>query len=63
MKYHIALNLHKTVNQIVVPDFNQIILLDQIISTSRQIHFQVQKKCNSKIGMNITANKFYHINN
>ena len=38
-------------------------LMDQTICSSRQLKFQIMKKANRKIGMNIAANKFYHINN
>ena len=64
MKYQIALSLHKMVN--IIPDqlsFDQVMLMDQTICTSRQLKYQVMRKFKKKIGMNIPANKFYHINN
>ena len=63
MKYQIALSLHKLVN--VNPDslnFDQVMIMDQVVCTGRQLRFQIQRKVKHKIGMNIMANKFYHIN-
>ena len=34
-----------------------------LICTSRQINFQIMRNFDSKIGMNTTANKLYHLNN
>ena len=43
-------------------NFNQVMLMDQIVCTGRQLRFKILRKFNNMIGMNITANKFYHIN-
>ena len=64
MKYQIAISLHKLIN--VNPEslnFDQVMVMDQVVCTGRQLRFQVLRKYNHKIGMNIMANKFYHINN
>ena len=64
MYYQIALKLHKTVNELDSDlSFEHVTLLDQIICTRHQLSFQVLKNCDLKIGMNTTANKFYHLNN
>ena len=41
---------------------DQVMVMDQAICTSRQLRFQVQRKFNQKVGMNIPINKFYYIN-
>ena len=64
MKYQIALSLHKMVN--MNPEllsFDYVMLMDQTVCTSRQLKYQVMRKFKKKIGMNIPANKFYHIHN
>ena len=38
-------------------------VVNQTICTSRQLKFQIFKNNKSKIGMNMTANKFYCITN
>ena len=64
MKYQIALSLHKLLNEHSAEiNFDQVMVMDQVICTSRQLRFQIMRKMNHKIGMNIPANKFYHINN
>ena len=64
MLYQQALNLHKTINHVDFPQsFEHITLIDQTICTGRQLRFQMYRNNKSKIGMNTTANKFYHINN
>ena len=64
MKYQIALSLHRLLNSAEsVLSFDQVMVMDQVICTSRQLRFQVLRKFNCKIGMNIPANKFYYINN
>ena len=40
-----------------------ITVIDQMILTSRQINFQILRNNRRKIGLNTTANKFYHISN
>ena len=63
MLYQIALNLHKLKNDHEnAPSFEIVTVMDQIVCTCRQIDFKVFKNCNSKIGMNTTANKLYHLN-
>ena len=44
-------------------DFETISVIDQMILTRRQINFQILRNNNRKIGLNTTANKFYHISN
>ena len=64
MKYQIALSLHKMINSNnETLTFDQMMLMDQTICTSRQLRFQVARKFNHKVGMNVAANKFFHINN
>ena len=59
MSYQLALNLHRTLNfEAFEPDHETITILDQIICTRRQRNFQMIRNCNSKIGLNTTANKF-----
>ena len=64
MLYQMALNLHKIVNDHVNGlSFEQVTVMDQIICTRRQVFFQILRNCNTKIGLNTTANKPYHLNN
>ena len=64
MKYQISLSLHKLINaNDETLTFDQVMVMDQTICTSRQLRFQAIRKFNHKVGMNIAANKFYHINN
>ena len=64
MKYQITISLHKLVNvNSESLTFDQVLVMDQVVCSGRQLRFQVQRKFNHKIGMNIMANKFYHINN
>ena len=64
MLYQQALLLHETVNHEDFPQtFEYVTVVDQTICTSRQLHFQTFRNNNNKIGMNTTANKFYHITN
>jgi hypothetical protein len=47
-----------------VPDHIELVqLANQIISTSRQTHFEIQKTNKFKIGLNILSNKLYCLNN
>ena len=63
MLYQQVLLLHKTVNHEDFPQtFKYVTVVDQTICTSRQLRFQAFRN-NNKIGMNTTANKFYHITN
>ena len=43
--------------------FEQVTVIEQIICTSRQLDFQILWDNKSKIGLNTTANKLYHVNN
>ena len=64
LKSKVSLKLYRTLNEHENDlTFEHITLMDQIICTRRQLRFQVFKKCNLKIGMNTTANKFSHLNN
>ena len=64
MYYQLSLSLHKTLPNLEADlNFETITLLDQIICSGRQLNFQIHKQCNLKIGLNTTANKFYHLNN
>ena len=63
MKYQIALSLHRLINDSSEHlNFDHIMVLDQLICTRRQLKFEIIRKFNNKIGMNIQANKFYYIN-
>ena len=44
-------------------EFETVTVIDQMILTSRQINFKILRNNTRKIGLNTTANKFYHINN
>ena len=64
MYYHLALNLHKTLNfNECELSFATLTVLDQTICTRRQVLFQIFRNSNNKIGFNTTANKFFHLNN
>ena len=60
MAYQAALKLHKTLN-FVLPNFEIVTVLDQMILSSRQTMFQILRNNSTKIGMNTTANKLYQI--
>ena len=64
MLYQLSLSLFKVYN---VDDdqlnFETVTFIDQLILTSRQINFQIMRVNQRKIGLNTTANKFYHLNN
>ena len=54
MKYQIALSLHRLLNSLDEElSLDQVMVMDQAICTSRQLRFQVQRKFNQKVGMNI----------
>ena len=60
-KYQIALSLHKLINNhLNILSFDHIMVMDQVVCSSRQLRFQIQRKFNTKIGMNIAANKLFH---
>ena len=61
LKVQIALNLHKVLNFDTYPTIEQTTLLEQILCGGRQIKFEIFRNFSSKIGMNTTANKFYHV--
>ena len=62
--YQSSLILFKTVNENLEDlTFEQITTFNQIICTGRQITFDIERNNNFKIGMNTTANKFYHLKN
>ena len=63
MYYQMSLNLYKTLNNIEnEPSFETVTVLDQMICTRRQLKFKLLRNYNSKIGLNTTANKLYHLN-
>ena len=63
MLYQIALELHKVMTQIQnVPTTENVRILNQMIFTRRQLFFEVFRSNQSKIGLNASENKFYHIN-
>ena len=60
MLYHQAIQLHTTLNQLNFPNcLKHLTIIDQTICTSRQLKFRVYKTNTHKIGMNMTANKFF----
>ena len=61
MLYQIAIYLHRTLNFEKCPTFEQTTVLEQIVCGGRQLRFEIIRVLNGKIGMNTTANKFYHI--
>ena len=62
--YQIALKLHKLLNENVDDlDFKQITVLDQMVCSRRQLHFEFYSTNISKIGRNTTANKLYPLSN
>ena len=62
MLYHQAIELYKTVNQINFPNcFEHVTIINQTICTGRQLKFKTLRNNALKIGMNMTANKFYCI--
>ena len=62
MLYKVAISLHKTFNEIDPHLKTETIrLFEQIICSRRQINFELFRNNVYKIGMNTSANKFYHI--
>ena len=56
--YQMTLKLHKLLNEHEnVLSHEHITIMDQIVCTGRQINFQILRKFNTKIGLNMTANK------
>ena len=60
MLYQISLKLYKVLNDPTIKT-ETIRVMEQIVFTSRQINFEIQRSYNTKIGMNTVENKFYHI--
>ena len=55
-----ALKLHNLVNENLEElTFEQITDVDQMISSRRQINFEINRNKTGKIGMNTCANKLY----
>ena len=62
--WHFSFQLHKTLNENLEDvTFEQIMVFDRIICTSRQATFQISWRNNVKIGMNTTANNFFALSN
>ena len=62
MLYHQAIELHKIINQADFPNcFEHVTIVEQTVWTRRQLKFKVFRTNTRKIGMNMTANKFYCI--
>ena len=63
--YTMSIALFKTINEChntTTPSTEVIRMLEQMVLTRRQVMFEVLRTNNSKIGMNSTENKFYHLN-
>ena len=63
MSYKISLKLHKVFNE-TEPNLQTetVRLFEQTVCSCRQITFELYRNNSYKIGMNTSANKFYHIN-
>ena len=62
MLYQQALTRHKILNDPTFPNsFENVTIIDQTIFTSRLNTYRVYRNNSLKIGMNMTANKFYCI--
>ena len=62
MLYQQAILLHKTINHENFPScFEHITVIEQVVCTCRQLIFKFFKNNKLKIGMNMTANKFFNI--
>ena len=63
MYYQMSLNLFKIINNNDNDlSFETITVLNQIVCSRRQLKFQILRNFNTKIGLNTTANKLYHLN-
>ena len=63
MLYQVALKLHKLIQELNEKcTFEHVTILSNVICTLRQTTFEILKDNHSKIGLNTTANKLYHIN-
>ena len=61
--YQVALKLHKILEELDEKcTFEHVTILSNTLCTSRQTTFEILKDNRSKIGLNTTANKLYHIN-
>ena len=62
MSYQAAIHLYKVINEIfIMCSSEHALFLSNIICPRRQLKFEIFRNNNSKIGMNMLANKFYHI--
>ena len=62
MSYQSSIFLYKTLNNInSYCSTENASLLNNVVCTGRQLKFQVVRSNNTKIGMNMISNKFYHI--
>ena len=62
MSYQSSIFLYKTLNNINnYCSTEHASLLNNVVCTGRQLKFQVVRSNNTKIGMNMISNKFYHI--
>ena len=63
MSFQLSMKLFKLLNEHENGlTTEQAIIFDQMICTSRQITFKIYRNNQSKIGMNMTANGLYHMN-
>ena len=60
MNYQCSIQLHKIIN-FEIPCFEAVTVLNQMTSSRRQTLFLTFRDNSTKIGMNTTANKFYHL--
>ena len=60
MMYQIALNIYKVFN-VEVLKTDTIRFIEITIFTSRQLRFEILRNNRSKIGMNMLANKLFHV--
>ena len=62
MSYEAAIHLNKVINEIfTMCSSEHALFLSNIICPRRQLKFEIFRNNISKIGMNMLANKFYHI--
>ena len=63
MLYQAALKLYKILEDLDEKcTFEHVTVISNIVSTSRQTTFEILRDNSSKIGLNTTSNKLYHIN-
>ena len=59
---YLTSNINKTINQSNFPNcIEHVSIVEQTVCTSRQLTFKIFRNNKRKIGMNMTANKFYCI--